>query len=159
MNGTSIDKIDTAILAQLQEDASLSVAEIAQRVNLSQNACWRRIRRLEEEGFILRRVALLDPEKLDAGMTVFVSVRTAEHSAAWLADFAHAVSDLPEVVAFYRMAGEVDYLLKVRVADIKAYDRVYKRLIERVRLVDVSAAFAMEEIKNSTAIPLPTGIR
>lgn len=159
MNGVTIDKIDTAILAELQTDASPSVAEIAQRVNLSQNACWRRIRRLEEEGVILRRVALLDPEKLDAGMTVFVSVRTAEHSAAWLEEFAHAVSDLPEVVEFYRMAGEIDYLLKVRVADIKAYDRVYKRLIERVRLVDVSAAFAMEEIKNSTAIPLPTVLR
>ncbi|HJO65002.1 MAG TPA: Lrp/AsnC family transcriptional regulator [Sphingomonas sanguinis] len=159
MNGVTIDKIDTAILAELQTDASPSVAEIAQRVNLSQNACWRRIRRLEEEGVILRRVALLDPEKLDAGMTVFVSVRTAEHSAAWLEEFARAVSDLPEVVEFYRMAGEIDYLLKVRVADIKAYDRVYKRLIERVRLVDVSAAFAMEEIKNSTAIPLPTILR
>ncbi|KTT66872.1 Lrp/AsnC family transcriptional regulator [Sphingomonas sanguinis] len=159
MNGVTIDKIDTAILAELQTDASPSVAEIAQRVNLSQNACWRRIRRLEEEGVILRRVALLDPEKLDAGMTVFVSVRTAEHSAAWLEEFARAVSDLPEVVEFYRMAGEIDYLLKVRVADIKAYDRVYKRLIERVRLVDVSAAFAMEEIKNSTAIPLPTVLR
>jgi len=154
MSAVSIDKIDIAILAQLQEDASPSVAEIAQRVNLSQNACWRRIRRLEEDGVILRRVALLDPEKLDAGMTVFVSVRTAEHSAAWLDEFARAVSELPEVVEFYRMAGEIDYLLKVRVADIKAYDRVYKRLIERVRLVDVSAAFAMEEIKNSTAIPL-----
>lgn len=159
MNGVTIDKIDTAILAELQTDASPSVAEIAQRVNLSQNACWRRIRRLEEDGVILRRVALLDPEKLDAGMTVFVSVRTAEHSAAWLEEFARAVSDLPEVVEFYRMAGEIDYLLKVRVADIKAYDRVYKRLIERVRLVDVSAAFAMEEIKNSTAIPLPTVLR
>ncbi len=159
MNGVTIDKIDTAILAELQTDASPSVAEIAQRVNLSQNACWRRIRRLEEDGVILRRVALLDPEKLDAGMTVFVSVRTAEHSAAWLEEFARAVSDLPEVVEFYRMAGEIDYLLKVRVADIKAYDRVYKRLIERVRLVDVSAAFAMEEIKNSTAIPLPTILR
>ncbi|KTW09851.1 Lrp/AsnC family transcriptional regulator [Sphingomonas sanguinis] len=159
MNGVTIDKIDTAILAELQTDASPSVAEIAQRVNLSQNACWRRIRRLEEEGVILRRVALLDPEKLDAGMTVFVSVRTAEHSAGWLEEFARAVSDLPEVVEFYRMAGEIDYLLKVRVADIKAYDRVYKRLIERVRLVDVSAAFAMEEIKNSTAIPLPTVLR
>ena len=150
-----IDKIDTAILAQLQVDADLSVAEIAARVNLSQNACWRRIRRLEEEGIILRRVALLDPEKLDAGMTVFVSVSTAEHSAAWLDEFARAVSDMPEVVEIYRMAGEIDYLLKIRVADIKAYDRVYKRLIDRVRLVDVSAAFAMEEIKHSTAIPLP----
>ncbi|WP_312489542.1 Lrp/AsnC family transcriptional regulator [Sphingomonas sp.] len=150
-----IDKIDTAILAQLQDDANLSVAEIAVRVNLSQNACWRRIRRLEEDGIILKRVALLDPEKLDAGMTVFVSVRTAEHNAAWLDEFARAVSDMPEVVEFYRMAGEIDYLLKIRVADIKAYDRVYKRLIDRVRLVDVSAAFAMEEIKHSTAIPLP----
>ncbi|WP_230483980.1 Lrp/AsnC family transcriptional regulator [Sphingomonas sp. Leaf21] len=150
-----IDKVDTAILAELQNDASLSVAEIATRVNLSQNACWRRIRRLEEEGYILRRVALLDPGKLEAGMAVFVSVRTAEHSATWLNEFARAVSDMPEVVEFYRMAGEVDYLLKIRVADIKAYDRVYKRLIDRVRLVDVSAAFAMEEIKHSTAIPLP----
>ncbi|MET4897408.1 Lrp/AsnC family transcriptional regulator [Sphingomonadaceae bacterium jetA1] len=153
--GLIVDKIDIAILDVLQQDASLSVAEISERVSLSQNACWRRIRRLEEDGVIRRRVALLDPTKLDAGMIVFVSVRTAEHSAAWLAEFAAAVSDMPEVVEFYRMAGEIDYLLKVRVADIKAYDRVYKILIDRVRLVDVSAAFAMEEIKHSTAIPLP----
>ncbi|WP_267350353.1 MULTISPECIES: Lrp/AsnC family transcriptional regulator [unclassified Sphingomonas] len=151
----NLDKIDFAILDEVQRDATLSVAEVANRVHLSHNACWRRIKRLEDEGYIRARVALLDPAKLDAGMTVFVSVRTAEHSAAWLAEFSAAVRDLPEVVEFYRMAGETDYLIKIRVADIQAYDRAYKRLIERVRLTDVSAAFAMEEIKCSTAIPLP----
>lgn len=149
-----LDSFDIDILALLQESAEASVAEMAERAHLSQNACWRRIKRLEQEGYIKRRVALLDPVKLGVGVTVFVSVRAAEHSEEWLDAFAAAVRSLPEVVEFYRMTGDIDYLLKLQVADIAAYDKVYKRLIKSVRLVDVSSAFAMEELKHTTAIPL-----
>ena len=139
----------------LQNDASLPIAEIADRVHLSQNACWRRIKRLEEDGVILRRVALLDAARLDAGVTVFVTIRAAEHSDAWLAELTAVVRRIPEIVEFYRMSGDIDYLLKIKVADIAAYDAVYKRLIHGIRLSDVSSAFAMEELKNTTAVPLP----
>lgn len=150
-----VDSQDLAILAVLQDDASLPVAQVADRVNLSQNACWRRIKRLEEDGYILRRVALLDPTKLRAGVTVFVTLKAVEHSDEWLAALTTAVRRIPEVVDFYRMSGEADYLLKIQVEDIAAYDRVYKRLIRSVKLSDVTSAFAMEELKHTTAIPLP----
>ncbi len=151
----SVDSHDLRLLALLQEDSTLSIAELAERINLSSNACWKRVKRLEAEGVIRKRVALLSAAKLGAGVTVFVTVRAAEHSDAWLADFAAAVRVMPEVVEFYRMSGEIDYLLKIQVADIAAYDRVYKTLIRSVRLSDVSSAFAMEEMKHTTAIPLP----
>ena len=150
-----LDGIDLRILAILQENADRSISEIAEAIHLSQNACWRRIRRLEEEGYILKRVALLDATKLGAGMTVFVMVRAGEHSQEWLERFAEAVRMIPEIVEFYRMTGEVDYLIKIRVADIAGYDRVYKQLIRSAPLTDVSGAFAMEELKHTTAIPLP----
>jgi Lrp/AsnC family transcriptional regulator len=152
---TALDSTDVKILAFLQQDASHAIAEIAEAVHLSQNACWRRIKRLEEEGVIRKRVALLDPEKLDVGVTVFVSVRVGEHSEKWLEMFTSLVRKMPEVVEFYRMAGDVDYLLKLQVADIAAYDRVYKSLIRGAKLMDVSAAFAMEEMKRTTELPLP----
>ncbi|HVI91251.1 MAG TPA: Lrp/AsnC family transcriptional regulator [Dongiaceae bacterium] len=153
-----LDTLDIKILTQLQRDASLPVAELAEMVGLSTNACWRRIKRLEEVGVIRARVALLDPQKLGLGVTVFVSVRTNEHNDAWLQQFAKAVDSTPEVVEFYRMSGDVDYLLKVQVADIADYDRVYKQLIKKVRLTDVSSTFAMEQIKYTTAIPVrPAG--
>lgn len=155
-SASAIDAADLRILGVLQEDASLSIGEVAERVNLSQNACWRRIKRLEEDGVILRRVALLDPARLDAGVTVFVTIRAAEHSDSWLAELTAVVRRIPEIVEFYRMSGDIDYLLKIKVADITAYDTVYKRLIHGIRLSDVSSAFAMEELKNTTAIPLPT---
>lgn len=155
---TSPDSADLAILDLLQTDASRSIADIAERVHLSQNACWRRIKRLEEEGIIVKRVALLDPAKLGVGMTVFVTVRAGEHTEKWLDNFSAAVRRMPEVVEFYRLTGEVDYLLKLQVADIAAYDRVYKALIRSARLIDVSAAFAMEELKRSTAIPLSSKV-
>ncbi len=151
----TVDAHDLRLLALLQDDATLSIAELAERIHLSSNACWKRVKRLEAEGVIRRRVALLDAARLGAGVTVFVTVRVAEHSETWLAEFAAVVRALPEVVEFYRMSGEVDYLLKIQVADIAAYDRVYKALIRSVRLSDVSSAFAMEEIKHTTAIPLP----
>lgn len=152
-----LDAADLRILGVLQEDAALSIAEVAERVNLSQNACWRRIKRLEEDGIILRRVALLNAARLEAGVTVFATIRAAEHSDAWLAELTAVVRRIPEIVEFYRMSGDVDYLLKIKVADIAAYDAVYKRLIHGIRLSDVSSAFAMEELKSTTAIPLPAG--
>jgi len=151
-----LDGTDLRILALLQENAERSISEIAEAIHLSQNACWRRIRQLEEQGYILKRVALLDAVKLGAGMTVFVMVRAGEHSQEWLERFADAVRKIPEIVEFYRMTGEVDYLIKIRVADIAGYDRVYKQLIRAAPLTDVSGAFAMEELKHTTAIPLPT---
>jgi Lrp/AsnC family transcriptional regulator len=150
-----LDGTDLRILAILQENAERSISEIADAIHLSQNACWRRIRQLEEGGYILKRVALLDAVKLGAGMTVFVMVRAGQHSQEWLERFADAVRKIPEIVEFYRMTGEVDYLIKIRVADIAGYDRVYKQLIRSAPLNDVSGAFAMEELKHTTAIPLP----
>ena len=152
---TGLDSTDVRLLALLQKDASLSLSDIADKVSLSQNACWRRIKRLEEDGVIEKRVALLSPEKLGVGVTVFVSIRAGEHTEKWLETFTAAVRKMPEVVEFYRMAGEVDYLLKLQVADIAAYDRAYKSLIRAAKLMDVSAAFAMEEMKRTTELPLP----
>jgi Lrp/AsnC family transcriptional regulator len=149
-----LDRIDQKILALLQTDATLSVADIAGRVGLSPTPCWRRIQNLEAAGVIKARVALLDPEKLDVGVTVFVSVRTSQHNAAWLERFAKAVMEIPEVVEFYRMSGEVDYLLRIVVPSIAGYDAVYKRLIRAADLTDVSSSFAMEQIKSTTALPL-----
>lgn len=149
-----IDDMDRRILAVVQEDASLSLAEIAREVGLSPSPCWRRIQRLEEAGVIRGRVALLDPEKLNVGVTVFVAVRTSRHDAEWLEGFSRAVRDFPEVVEFYRMSGEIDYLLRVLVPDIAAYDAFYKRLIQRAQITDVSSSFAMEVIKYTTAVPL-----
>jgi Lrp/AsnC family transcriptional regulator len=150
-----LDGHDVAILGVLQEDADLPVAQVAERVQLSPNACWRRIKGLEEDGFIARRVALLDPRKLRAGVTVIVTLRAAEHSEDWAESLAAIVRQTPEVVETYRMSGASDYLLKILVEDVAAYDRIYKRLSRAVRLGDVTSAFVMEEIKRTTAIPLP----
>lgn len=150
-----LDRTDLRILSIVQEDATLAVADIATRVNLSQNACWRRIKRLEADGVIARRVAILDHARLGAGLTVFVSIRTAEHSDAWLDAFKQAVTPIPEILEIYRMSGDVDYLLKLKVEDMAAYDRIYKQLIRAVKLSDVNSTFAMEEIKMTTAIALP----
>ena len=149
-----IDDIDRKILAILQVDATVPVAAIAERVGLSATPCWRRIQKLEEAGVVRARVAVLDPDKLHVGVTVFVSVKTNQHDLGWLEKFAAAVRDFPEVVEFYRMSGDVDYLLRIVVPDIAAYDAVYKRLIARIALSDVSSAFAMEQIKYTTALPL-----
>ena len=149
-----MNDIDRKILSYLQDDTTTPVAEIAERVGLSTTPCWRRIQKLEDAGVIRARVALLDGQKLNAGVTVFVAIRTAEHSAEWLETFSQAVTEIPEVLEFYRMSGDVDYLLRVVVPDIAAYDAVYKRLISRVTLSDVSSSFAMEEIKYTTALPL-----
>ncbi len=149
-----MDAIDRKILTCLQENASLSIADIAERVNLSQTPCWRRIQNMEKSDVIKKRVAILARDKVNVGVTVFVSLKTRQHNREWLEKFARAVESLPEVVEFYRMSGEVDYLLKVVVPDITAYDDVYKRLIDKVDLDDVSSTFAMEEIKCETSLPL-----
>ena len=150
-----MDAIDRKILAVVQEDASLSVAEIGQRVGLSSTPCWKRLQRLEADGVILRRVALVAPEKIGLGITVFVSVETGDHSNDWLKKFADVVSAMPEVMEFYRMAGDVDYMLRVVVADIAGYDTFYKKLIASVPLKNVTSRFAMERIKSTTSLPIP----
>ncbi len=149
-----LDHIDHRILRILQDDAALPIAEVATRVGLSQTPCWKRIQRLEASGVIMRRVALLAPEKLGLGLTVFVSIETGDHSGPWLEHFATAVSAMPEVMEFYRMAGDVDYMLRVVVPDIASYDAFYKRLINSVQLKNVTSRFAMERIKSTTALPL-----
>jgi len=149
-----LDRIDRQLLSLLQEDASLSNAELAEQVSLSPNACWRRVKQMEEAGIIRKRVALLSEDRIGLGVTVFVAIKASSHSEDWLRKFAQGVRDMPEVVEFYRMSGETDYLLKVVVRDIQDYDRVYKKLIAIVPLNDVSSSFAMERIKSSTALPL-----
>jgi len=151
---TALDKIDRKILMLLQRDATMPVAEIGRKVGLSTTPCWRRIQKMEEDGVIKRRVAVLDPAKVNAGVTVFMAVKTNEHNEGWLRKFAGVVEDFPEVVEFYRMSGEVDYLMRVVVPDIGAYDAFYKKLIGKIALTDVSSSFAMEQIKYTTALPL-----
>ncbi|MDP7651383.1 MAG: Lrp/AsnC family transcriptional regulator [Rhodospirillales bacterium] len=149
-----MDAIDRKILGCLQEDAKLSVADIAQKVGLSATPCWRRIKALADNGIIRRHVALLDAEKLNVGLTVFVAVKTNRHDVDWLEEFTRAIADIPEAVELYRMSGEIDYLLRIVVPDVAAYDGVYKRLIQSVPFSDVSSSFAMEQIKYTTALPL-----
>ncbi|MGC1779823.1 MAG: Lrp/AsnC family transcriptional regulator [Xanthobacteraceae bacterium] len=150
-----MDAIDRKILAVLQDDAALSVAEIGSRVGLSSTPCWKRIQRLEADGVILKRVALVDQDRIGLGISVFVSIETGDHSQDWLDRFAKTVTDMPEVMEFYRMAGDVDYMLRVVVPDIAGYDAFYKRLIATVPLKNVTSRFAMEKIKSTTALPLP----
>jgi len=149
-----MDRIDAQIITLLQEDASLGLNEIASAVNLSPTPCWRRIQRLREEGVIRKQVVLCDPAKLNLGLTAFVMIRASQHNDAWTARFLKGVATVPEIVEIYRMSGEVDYLLKVVVPDIAGYDSVYKRLIKVAELLDVSASFAMEVVKQTTALPL-----
>ncbi|WP_296678359.1 Lrp/AsnC family transcriptional regulator [Novosphingobium sp.] len=151
-----IDSLDWAILRELQNDASLPVHAIGERIGLSHNACWRRIKRLEESGVIARRVALLDPEKVGLGTTVFVAIRTNRHDPGWLDAFSRAIASIDEIAECHRMAGDVDYLLKLSVRDIAHYDRIYRKLIAAVPdLADVSSSFSMERMKASTALPRP----
>ena len=149
-----LDEIDHKILGELQRDASLSIESLAERVHLSRNACWRRLKALEENGVIRGRVALVDAEQVGCGLSVFIFIRTANHDPDWLARFREAVVGLPEITGVHRTSGELDYVLRARVADVKAYDRLYQRLIARVPLSDVNASFVMEDIKDTTALPL-----
>ena len=154
-----MDPIDRKILALLQSNAGLSIADIATKVGLSQTPCWKRIQKMEQAGVIKARVALLDAKRLNLGLTVFVIIRTNQHDDVWLQKFARAVKEMNEITAIWRMAGDIDYLLRVVVKDMEAYDAFYRRLIKRVSLSDVSSTFVMEEIKYTTArlrAPLPS---
>nr|WP_113864761.1 Lrp/AsnC family transcriptional regulator [Brenneria salicis]NMN92343.1 AsnC family transcriptional regulator [Brenneria salicis ATCC 15712 = DSM 30166]RBP67683.1 AsnC family transcriptional regulator [Brenneria salicis ATCC 15712 = DSM 30166]RLM32346.1 transcriptional regulator [Brenneria salicis ATCC 15712 = DSM 30166] len=150
-----LDKIDRALLSLLQKDCTLSLQSLAESVNLTSTPCWKRLKRLEEEGYIRARVALLDNELLGLGLTAFVLLKTQQHNSEWYQTFTRVVSEMPEVLSFYRMAGEYDYLMQVQVADMKSYDDFYKRLVNGIPgLVDVTSSFAMERIKHTTALPL-----
>jgi len=149
-----VDKLDRRILDLLQHNAGLTAAEIADRVGLSKAPCWRRIKKLQEAGVVKKTVALLDARALNVGTTVFVMLKTAKHNEAWFEKFVAAVRDIPEVTEIHRMSGDVDYLMRIVVPDIDAYDVVYKRLISTVEFLDVSASFALETIKYTTALPL-----
>lgn len=149
-----IDKIDRAILALLQSDTTLSVDDVSEKVALSRNACWRRIKQMETAGIIKSRVALVDPAAVGCPLTAMVLIRTNTHDAAWMTTFQQTLRVMPEVVGAYRMTGDLDYVLRVRIADVPAYDAFYKRLTSRISVSDISASFVMEEIKETTAVPL-----
>ena len=149
-----MDAFDKKILKILQDDCTLSVSDIADQIGLSSTPCWRRIQALEKSGVIKGRVALADPEKLNVGLTVFVMIKTNQHNPDWLNEFSKVSKDFPEISEFYRMSGEVDYLLRVVVSDMKAYDAFYKKLISQASFADISSSFAMEEIKYTTALPV-----
>lgn len=154
---TALDRLDREILRLIQQDASLPIQQVADRVGLSVNPCWRRIRRMEAEGVIQARVALVDPEKVGLGLTVYVRVKTREHSAEWASMLNEVIEAMPEILECHRIGGDVDYLLKVIVPDIAGYDRTYKELIERLpALADVSALFSMERLKSTTGLPIPS---
>jgi Lrp/AsnC family transcriptional regulator len=154
MEKITLDAFDKRILASLQRDASTSLADLAALAKLSPTPTWRRVQRLEADGVIQRRVALVDAKKINLGVTVFVGIKTNQHNQAWLDKFATAVADVPEIMEVYRMSGDLDYLLRVVVPDIAGYDAVYRRLIKSVELFDVSSSFAMEQMKFTTALPL-----
>ena len=149
-----LDRFDRLILAALQEDATISVSELAEKIGLTATPCWRRIQKLEERGIIKKRVALLDPKTLNLGVTVFIAIRTRDHRFDWFESFHKLVSAIPEVVDFYRVAGSTDYLLRATVSDIGGYDDLYKTLIKGADLADVTSMFVIEEIKHTTALPL-----
>ena len=150
----NIDEFDLKILRELQRDGTLSADLLAERIHLSRNAAWRRMRRLEDEGYIKARVAIVDPDKLGLGLAVVIMVRTNSHDPDWLEKFRRGVTAMPEIVSVWRMSGDLDYVLRARVADMKGYDLLYQRLIARVPLADVSASFVMEEIKETTELPV-----
>jgi Lrp/AsnC family transcriptional regulator len=153
MGNAAMDLIDRRILDLLQADATTSVAAIADKVGLSIAPCWRRIKRLDEDGVIVRRVALLNRRMVNLAMTVFVSVKAPRHAAEWLQAFRRVIADIPEIVEAWRLTGEADYLLRIVVPDVETYDVVYQRLIERLEFSDVNSAIAMEEMKFTTAVP------
>ena len=149
-----MDDKDRRILKELQRDASISIEDMAEKVHLSRNACWRRVKQLEDQGIIRARVALLDQAKINLGLTAFIAIRTSQHDAKWLDRFSAAVRDIPEIIGVYRTTGETDYMLQAVVPDIAGYDRLYKRLIAKIPLTDVSSSFVMEKVKETTELPL-----
>ena len=149
-----LDAIDRKLLEMLQLDCDIPIAELAAAVQLSTTPCWRRVQRMKDAGVITGNVALVDPKSVNVGVTVFVNIKTSQHSQAWFDRFHATVESIPEVVEFYRMSGDIDYLLRIVVPDIGAYDGVYKLLIAGTQLFDVSSSFAMEQLKFTTALPL-----
>ncbi|MEL7132990.1 MAG: Lrp/AsnC family transcriptional regulator [Pseudomonadota bacterium] len=148
------DKTDAKILRELQQDASISLDQLGERVALSRNACWRRVKALEDAGVITGRVALIDPAAVGLGLMVFMQIRTQSHDPDWQRNFKRATQTIPGILSVYRMTGDLDYLIRARVADMAGYDTLYQHLIGQVPIADVSASFVMEEIKDSTALPL-----
>lgn len=151
---TNLDDTDRKILAILQVDATLSMDKIAERANLSRNACWRRIRQMETAGVIGKRVALIDPASVGLGLAVIVMIRVQNHDPTWLTQFRSVVRDMPEIIGAHRMSGDLDYMLRVRVADVAGYDRFYQRFIAKIPVADVSASFVMEDLKDTTELPV-----
>lgn len=149
-----LDEIDRKILRVLQRDASISVDSLAEKVHLSRNACWRRVKQMEERGIIRGRVTLVEPAAVDLDLSVFVLIRTSEHEPAWLKTFHQTIRDLPEIVGAHRMSGDLDYVLRIRVSSVKGYDRFYQKLISRIPISDISASFVMDDIKDTTELPI-----
>lgn len=149
-----LDKKNRKILGYLQQDTSLSIDQIAEKVSLSRNACWRRVRILEDSGYILGKVALLNPHLLGLPLVALVLIKTNQHEEGWLKQFRKAIAEMPEVVSAWRMSGDLDYMLRVRVASVEGYDDFYKRLIKQVPMHNVSASFVLEELKDTTELPL-----
>ncbi|MFK8033446.1 MAG: Lrp/AsnC family transcriptional regulator [Hyphomicrobiales bacterium] len=151
---SNIDEIDRSILRILQRDASVSVDVLAEKVHMSRNACWRRVKQLETQKIIKNRVVLVNPDEVGLGLSVVVLIKTNSHDPGWLKQFRDAIKAMPEILGAHRMTGELDYVLRVRVADVKAYDRFYQDLIRRVDIADVSASFVMEDLKDTTELPI-----
>ena len=149
-----LDEIDRNILRKLQKDASVSIEQLADSINLSRNACWRRVKRLESDGIITKRIAVVDPDSLSLGLAVFVMIKAFGHDPDWLGKFKSAISSMPEIIGAHRMSGDLDYVLRVRVSDVKAYDEFYQRLISKIPVADISASFVMEDIKDTTSLPI-----
>lgn len=150
----TFDASDRRILRILQREADIGLEALGEKVGLSRNACWRRIKALDQAGVIKRRVAIVDAEMLGLGLSVFIQIRTSNHAADWLENFARATREMPEILGAYRMTGDLDYLIRARVADVAAYDRLYQRLIKKIDVSDISASFVMEELKETTELPL-----
>ncbi len=150
----NMDKIDRRLLQLLQDDASGSIEELADTVNLSRNACWRRIKQLETAGIIRKRVVLVEPDQVNLELSAYVMIKTHSHETVWMEQFRTAISTMPEIVGAYRMSGDLDYILKVRIENVRAYDEFYKRLVNRVKLAEVSASFVMDDLKDTTALPI-----
>lgn len=149
-----IDDLDRKILNRLQSDCSISIDMLAEQVHLSRNACWRRVKSMESRGLIIKRVALLDPHQLSLDLQVLVLIKTSEHNPSWLKKFKQIIANTPEIMGAQRMSGDLDYVLKVRVASVKDYDRFYQELIKQIPIADISASFVMEDIKDTTALPI-----
>ena len=149
-----LDELDRKILNALQADAAISLDQLGETIGLSRNACWRRVKVMETSGVITKRVALIDPIKVDLGLMVFMQVRTNSHDPKWQLDFSNATNAISGILSVYRMTGDLDYLIRARVSDMADYDRLYQQLITRLPIADIAASFVMEEIKDSTALTL-----